>query len=80
LLKAIALTTALLATLGAVAALKAGATVNEALMLKPRLASFMPKRRIHGHIIKRKGLRPQYKRPLVPLGLPLERNLLLTLK
>ena len=34
LLKAIALTTALLATLGAVAALKAGAAVNEALMLK----------------------------------------------
>jgi hypothetical protein len=34
LLKAIALTTALLATLAAVAALKASATVNEALMLK----------------------------------------------
>ena len=34
LLKAIALTTALLATLAALAALKAGATVNEALMLK----------------------------------------------
>lgn len=34
LLKAIALTTALLATLAALAALKAGSTVNEALMLK----------------------------------------------
>jgi len=38
LLKAIALTTAVLATIAAVAALRAGATVNEALMLKTEAA------------------------------------------
>jgi hypothetical protein len=40
LLKAIALTTAFLATLAAVAALRAGATVNEALMLKSEATRF----------------------------------------
>ena len=64
LLKAIALTTALFAALAAVAALRAGGTVNEALVLKPKPRACRLKHPISGPLIRQKVSSRRFSRRL----------------
>jgi hypothetical protein len=62
LLKMVALTTALFAALAAVAALRAGGTVNEALVTKTEATSLQAEASDHGRPTRRKGSSRQSSR------------------
>ena len=68
LLKMVALTTALFAALAAVAALRAGGTVNEALVMRPRRPGFRPRLPINGRRTRPRESSPQFSRRPRRLG------------